>query len=155
MLSAEPAGGAWAGRWALIPGPSPTEARILKVTIVCLRRWSRTETSRRLLAPFPGHRTREGITGSAKRCDRRFHSVSTLVRQTPKRTAAVARSSETCIFHPLLLGTQRRRQTNTSKENRILIGFEAYFRNDTGTEIVPEDKADWRDWVSASKTRNW
>ena len=36
-----------------------------------------------------------------------------------------------------------------------MIGFDAYFRNDTETEIVPTDKADWRRWVSASKTRNW
>ena len=35
------------------------------------------------------------------------------------------------------------------------MGFEAYLRNDAGTEIVPGDKADWRHWVSASKTRNW
>ena len=36
-----------------------------------------------------------------------------------------------------------------------MIGFDAYLRNDTGTEIVPEEKADWRHWVSASRTRNW
>lgn len=39
-----------------------------------------------------------------------------------------------------------------------MIGFEAYLKNDSGTEIVPATKADWRDWrhwVSASKTRSW
>ena len=36
-----------------------------------------------------------------------------------------------------------------------MIGFEAYLKNDTGTELVPGDKADWREWVSASKARNW
>ena len=36
-----------------------------------------------------------------------------------------------------------------------MIGFDAYLRNDAGTEIVPTEKADWRHWVSASKTRNW
>mgnify|MGYP006883712270 CR=1 FL=1 len=36
-----------------------------------------------------------------------------------------------------------------------MIGFEAYLRDDAGTEILPADKADWRDWVPASRTRNW
>ena len=36
-----------------------------------------------------------------------------------------------------------------------MVGFNAYLKNDSGTEIVPGDKADWRNWVSASKTRNW
>ena len=36
-----------------------------------------------------------------------------------------------------------------------MIGFEACLKNDSGTEIVPGDKAEWREWVSASKTRNW
>ena len=42
-----------------------------------------------------------------------------------------------------------------SNRRRIMIGFEAYLKNDSGMEIVPGDKADWREWVSASKTRNW
>ena len=36
-----------------------------------------------------------------------------------------------------------------------MIGFDAYLRNDAGTEIVPASQIEWRNWVSASKTRNW
>ena len=53
---------------------------------------------------------------------------------------------------------RERRVLRTSTDEMrtpVMIGFEAYLRNDTGTEIVPGDKADWHDWVSASKTRNW
>ncbi len=35
------------------------------------------------------------------------------------------------------------------------MAFEAYFVDDRGLAIVPQDRDDWRDWVSAGKTRNW
>ena len=35
------------------------------------------------------------------------------------------------------------------------MGFEAYLRDDAGTKVVPAGPADWRGWVSASKTRNY
>lgn len=35
------------------------------------------------------------------------------------------------------------------------MGFEAYTHDDRGAEVIPGDRADWQDWVSASKTRNW
>jgi hypothetical protein len=35
------------------------------------------------------------------------------------------------------------------------MGFEAYTRDDCGTEVVPECEDEWQQWVSASRTRNW
>ncbi|HYN36125.1 MAG TPA: hypothetical protein VEV82_04030, partial [Actinomycetota bacterium] len=43
--------------------------------------------------------------------------------------------------------------TNTSRDR--VIGLDAVTRNDAGQEIVPRTPADWSDWVSASRTRNW
>lgn len=40
-------------------------------------------------------------------------------------------------------------------EEKDQMGFEAYTHDDRGTEVNPQDRADWQDWVSASMTRNW
>jgi predicted RecB family nuclease len=36
-----------------------------------------------------------------------------------------------------------------------VMGLDAVTRNNAGEEVVPRNPADWADWVSASRTRNW
>ena len=37
----------------------------------------------------------------------------------------------------------------------VVTGIEALTRADDGTLVIPEDRAAWREWVSATKARNW
>ena len=37
----------------------------------------------------------------------------------------------------------------------VVTGIEALTRADDGTLVVPEDHEAWREWVSATKARNW
>ena len=37
----------------------------------------------------------------------------------------------------------------------VVTGIEALTRSDDGTLVIPEDREAWREWVSATKARNW
>ena len=37
----------------------------------------------------------------------------------------------------------------------VVTGIEALTRADDGTLVIPEDREAWREWVSATKARNW
>ena len=37
----------------------------------------------------------------------------------------------------------------------VINGIEALTRTDDGTLVAPEDREAWREWVSATKARNW
>ena len=79
----------------------------------------------------------------------------TLVVASPALVAAHGADAATDGAGQRALPIGRNRGGAVGMSEAIVTGIEALTRADDGTLVIPEDHDAWREWVSATKARNW